>query len=81
MKSSETLLNLGFSKYEITAYLTLVANHPVNGSQLSRMSAIPRAKIYDVLIFVDFNICSPHGSNTQSKYYPIPYKPLRKDLE
>ena len=49
MKSSEPLLNLGFSKYEITAYLTLVANHPVNGSQLSRMSAIPRAKIYDVL--------------------------------
>ena len=49
MKSSEPLLNLGFSKYEITAYLTLVTNHPVNGSQLSRMSAIPRAKIYDVL--------------------------------
>ncbi|MEN8243669.1 MAG: helix-turn-helix domain-containing protein [Thermodesulfobacteriota bacterium] len=49
MKSSEPLLNLGFSRYEITAYLYLVANHPVNGSQLSRTSAIPRAKIYDVL--------------------------------
>ena len=49
MKSPETLQNLGFSRYEITAYLTLVANHPVNGSQLSRLSAIPRAKIYDVL--------------------------------
>jgi sugar-specific transcriptional regulator TrmB len=49
MKPSETLLNLGFSRYEITAYLSLVASHPVNGSQLSRNSAIPRAKIYDVL--------------------------------
>jgi len=49
MKPLENLTNLGFSKSEMTAYLTLLNNHPVNGSQLSRGSAIPRAKIYDVL--------------------------------
>ena len=49
MKLPENLINFGFSQYEITAYLTLVSDHPVNGSQLSRTSGIPRAKIYDVL--------------------------------
>ena len=49
MKLPENLINFGFSQYEITAYLTLVGDHPVNGSQLSRGSGIPRAKIYDVL--------------------------------
>jgi sugar-specific transcriptional regulator TrmB len=42
-------LNVGLSDYAITAYLSLVAHHPVNGSQLSRFSGIPRARIYDVL--------------------------------
>jgi len=49
MKLPENLINFGFSQYEITAYLSLVSDHPVNGSQLSRSSGIPRAKIYDVL--------------------------------
>jgi sugar-specific transcriptional regulator TrmB len=37
------------STYSLTAYLALVKNHPVNGSQLSKHSGIPRARIYDVL--------------------------------
>ena len=49
MKIPESLLNLGFSQYEITAYLSLIGHHPTNGSQLSRLSGIPRARIYDVL--------------------------------
>jgi sugar-specific transcriptional regulator TrmB len=49
MKVPDSLLNLGFSQYEITAYLSLIGHHPVNGSQLSRRSGIPRARIYDIL--------------------------------
>ena len=74
MKSSETLLNLGFSRYEITAYLTLVANNPVNGWQLSRLSAIPRAKIYDVL-----RSLKGKGAVTevgQGQYAPLPPEEL-----
>jgi sugar-specific transcriptional regulator TrmB len=83
MKIPEPLYNLGFSKYEITAYLTLVANHPVNGSQLSRMSAIPRAKIYDVL-----RSLKGKGAVTevgQGQYAPLPpeelFSRLRHNLE
>ncbi|MEW6263956.1 MAG: helix-turn-helix domain-containing protein [Thermodesulfobacteriota bacterium] len=43
------LKELGFTQYEISCYLTLVTHHPVNGSQLSRLSGVTRSKIYDVL--------------------------------
>lgn len=42
-------LDIGLSDYAITAYLSLLKSHPANGSQLSRRSGIPRARIYDVL--------------------------------
>lgn len=41
--------DLGFSQYETACYMALVANHPVNGSQLSKVSGIARSRIYDVL--------------------------------
>ena len=43
------LQDLGFSQYEISCYLTLAGNHPINGSQLSKLSGIARSRIYDVL--------------------------------
>ena len=49
MYDQNNLKNLGFSQYEITCYLSLVARHPCNGSQLSRLSGIARSRIYDVL--------------------------------
>ena len=49
MELPPNLFQFGLSNYEIMAYLSLVSRHPVNGSQLSRFSGIPRARIYDVL--------------------------------
>jgi HTH-type transcriptional regulator, sugar sensing transcriptional regulator len=43
------LMDLGFSQYEAACYMALVGNHPVNGSQLSKLSGIARSRIYDVL--------------------------------
>jgi sugar-specific transcriptional regulator TrmB len=43
------LRDFAFSKYESACYLALVAQHPSNGSQLSRRSGIARSRIYDVL--------------------------------
>ena len=39
----------GLSRTELTAYLTLLDSHPLNGSQLSRRSGISRANAYDAL--------------------------------
>lgn len=49
MDTYSNLKELGFSQYEATCYMALVAEHPVNGSQLSKISGIARSRIYDVL--------------------------------
>ncbi|NOX34734.1 MAG: TrmB family transcriptional regulator [Deltaproteobacteria bacterium] len=49
MDTYSNLKELGFSQYESACYMALVSNHPVNGSQLSRISGIARSRIYDVL--------------------------------
>ena len=49
MPDYDRLKTLGFSQYEITCYLTLAARHPINGSQISRISGMARSRVYDVL--------------------------------
>ncbi|MCG8685145.1 MAG: TrmB family transcriptional regulator [Desulfobacterales bacterium] len=49
MENRSALTNLGFSQYEATCYMALMSTHPVNGSQLSKISGIARSRIYDVL--------------------------------
>ncbi len=46
---SYNLNNIGLSDYAIHTYLSLLQHHPINGSQLSKRSGIPRARIYDIL--------------------------------
>ena len=43
------LTHIGLSDYAIHTYLALLQHHPINGSQLSKHSGIPRARIYDLL--------------------------------
>lgn len=49
MTDYEKLKPLGLSQYEVTCYLVLAGNHPINGSQLSKLSGIARSRVYDVL--------------------------------
>ncbi len=49
METKSPLKDLGFSQYEAACYMSLVASHPINGSQLSKISGIARSRIYDVL--------------------------------
>jgi len=83
MTKIDTEFKLGLSDYALTAYISLTANHPVNGSQLSRQSSIPRARIYDVLETLTakgFVIESSKGM-----YTPIPseefIRRLRQDFK
>ncbi|WZL72337.1 helix-turn-helix domain-containing protein [Clostridiaceae bacterium 35-E11] len=45
----EDMKKLGFSEYEVKAYLKLLETYPVNGYTLSKNSGIPRSRIYEVL--------------------------------
>ncbi len=71
-------LTIGLSEYAVTAFTSLVASHPVNGSQLSRHSGIPRARIYDVL-----HTLKAKGfvvESSEGMYSPIPPEELIRRL-
>lgn len=79
MNDYAKLKDLGFSHYEITCYLALVAKHPANGSQISRGSGIARSRIYDVLRnLADKGMVMEAGSGT---YVPLPPDELIKRLK
>jgi sugar-specific transcriptional regulator TrmB len=72
------LTGLGFSRYEIACYLSLVEHHPANGSQLSRSSGIARSKIYDVLRSLESR--GLVGQVGKGMYVPLPPAELIKRL-
>jgi sugar-specific transcriptional regulator TrmB len=79
MTDHDKLKQLGFSQYEISCYLTLAAHHPINGSQLSRMSGMARSRVYDVLRnMVRKGYVMDVGDG---KYVPLPPEELYKRLQ
>jgi sugar-specific transcriptional regulator TrmB len=79
MTDHDKLKNLGFSQYEITCYLTLAAQHPINGSQISRISGMARSRVYDVLRnMVRKGFVLDVG---QGLYVPLPPEELYKHLQ
>ena len=78
MKNITFLLNFGFTHYESKAYLALIAQSPLNGSQLSKVSGVPRAKIYDTLRSLkDKGLAAELG---RGLFAPLPLEELLKRL-
>ena len=78
MDVAAILRDFAFSKYESSCYLALLAKHPANGSQLSKLSGIARSRIYDVLRGlankkIVFEI-------EKGLYVPLPFEELKKRL-
>ena len=78
MDVAAILRDFAFSKYESSCYLALLAKHPANGSQLSRLSGIARSRIYDVLR----NLATKKIVFEIEKglYVPLPFEELKKRL-
>ena len=79
MLESYKMTEFGFTQYETSCYMALVAQHPSNGSQLSKLSGIARSRIYDVLHTLTrkgivFEI-------EQGMYVPLPPDELKKRLK
>jgi len=78
MDKSYNLTHIGLSDYAIHTYLSLVRHHPTNGSQLSKRSGIPRARIYDIL-----RTLKAKGFVTEASkgiFVPLPADELIKQL-
>ena len=79
METYANLKELGFSQYEAACYMALVSNHPVNGSQLSKISGIARSRIYDVLR--NLNTKGYVLEVNQGQYVPLPPDELIRRLQ
>jgi len=78
MDVAAILRDFAFSKYESSCYLALLAKHPANGSQISKLSGIARSRIYDVLR----NLANKKVVFEIEKglYVPLPFEELKKRL-
>ncbi len=65
------LEQLGFSTYEARAYIGLLKQHPITGYQLSKLSGIPRSRIYETL-----ERLTARGYAIALKSEPVEYSPL-----
>ncbi len=83
MQNSYNMVNIGLSDYAIHTYLSLLQYHPVNGSQLSKRSGIPRSRIYDILRMLKKRGFVAEAS--KGLFVPLPpdelIKQLRRDYE
>jgi HTH-type transcriptional regulator, sugar sensing transcriptional regulator len=83
MPKSYNIANINLSDYAIQTYLALLQHHPVNGSQLSKQSGIPRARIYDILRTLKMRGFVVEAS--KGIFVPLPpselIKQLRRDYE
>ena len=78
MDTLDLLKSFGFTAYESQAYLSLLNQHPINGSQLSLVSGVARSRIYDVLRGL-----AKRGlvfEVEKGKYVPLPFEELKKQL-
>lgn len=78
MDIAAILRDFAFSKYESSCYLALLAKHPANGSQLSKISGIARSRIYDVLRSLATK--SVIFEIDKGLYVPLPFGELKKRL-
>ena len=79
MDITSLLQDFSFSKYESSCYIALLAQHPCNGSHLSKLSGIARSRIYEVLRGltrkgIEFEI-------EKGLFVPLPFEQLKKRLQ
>ncbi len=78
----EYMKKLGFTEYEIKAYFTLLEYYPVNGYNLSKLSKIPRSRIYEVMeSLISKSAAFEHLENDQRLFTPLSPNLLFKRLK
>jgi sugar-specific transcriptional regulator TrmB len=78
---AKKMSELGFTKYEAKAYVSLLQIYPVTRYELSKNSGVPRSAIYDVIRRLE-SYGAVSASETQpEKYVPMPPDQFLKMLE
>lgn len=80
-KIARKMTELGFTKYEAKAYVSLLNNFPVTRYELSKESGVPRSAIYDVIRRLESYGAVNALSTQPEKYIPLPPDEFLKMLE
>lgn len=73
--------NIGFTNYEAKIYIALLKKNPATGYELSKLSGVPQAKVYEnISRLANSGIVLPIGSEP-SKYVPLPPEELLKTAQ
>ncbi|RAI82216.1 hypothetical protein BFS35_000600 [Macrococcoides goetzii] len=78
------MMHLGLSSYEAKCYLACIKLGKANGYQISKLSAVPRARIYDTLDkLIEKGIVTKIDEAEQIYYVALPYQTFidRKRME
>ncbi len=80
-KISRKMAELGFTKYEARAYVSLLQHYPATRYELSKNSGVPRSAIYDVIRRLEAYGAVSALSTQPEKYVPLPPEEFLKMLE
>ncbi len=69
---AKKMSELGFTKYEACAYISLLQKYPVTRYELSKNSGVPRSAIYDVIRRLESYGAVSALSMQPEKYVPLP---------
>jgi HTH-type transcriptional regulator, sugar sensing transcriptional regulator len=73
MELIQQLKQFGYTEYEAKAYVALVTENPATAYQVSKISGIPRARIYDTLdSLAEKGLAMKGESPAQIMYVPVP---------
>lgn len=78
---AKKMCELGFTKYEAKAYVSLLNEYPVTRYELSKNSGVPRSAIYDVIRRLESYGAVSVMSAQPEKYLPLPPEQFLKMLE
>jgi len=70
-KLIDSLMEIGFSKNESKAYLSLLKQSPLTGYEISKQSGVPRSMIYQSI-----NKLVSHGAINEVRSDPLTYTPV-----
>jgi len=71
-KTKKSLREVGLTEYETTAYLHLLTAGPATASQVTRPTALPYSKIYDILTSLEKKGWIEVENGRPKRYFPKP---------
>lgn len=71
-KITASMMELGFTRYEARAYVSLLQNYPATRYEISKNSGVPRSAIYDVIRRLESLGAVNAISTNPEKYVPLP---------